>query len=55
MKLIILFISTIILAGCEIRPAPVLSIGSPYDSATFEQALRRIDSLKRVDSVTVWR
>ena len=51
MKLAILFL---LLLGCEIRPAPAY-LGTAYDSATFEQSLRRIDSLKRVDSVTVWR
>ena len=50
MKLAIL--SLTLFLGCEIRPTPAY-LGTAYDGDTFEQALRRIDSLRLVTPDTL--
>ena len=50
--ILILALFAVAAQGCEVTPVPA-SLGSPYDSATFERARRRIDSLRYVDSLMV--
>ena len=47
-----LMIILVLFFGCEVTPAPA-SLGTAYDGDTFEQALRRIDSLRLVTPDTL--